>query len=304
MLRVRLLFAALILVPLFMLVWADVRVTPQWPGLWLYALALLIWILAAGELRGMIRPDGHVPSRLSVFGSTLLVGLGAGVRVLWNVAGEYPPNCPVGQFGWPLLGLAAAVALSFSVEMYRFRGTETRAAARVAWSVFIAAYLGIPLAFLIALRLLGDSSHGMFALLSLLAIVKMSDTGAYAMGRMIGRHPLSPQLSPKKTVEGAVGGILAAMLTALFFRDVLGPWFLGGQSIGGSYVGWTAYSVLLALAALLGDLAESLLKRDMGCKDSSRWMAGLGGLLDVLDSVLFTAPVAYMCWVSGLVGGH
>ncbi len=142
------------------------------------------------------------------------------------------------------------------------------------------------------------------AMLSMIIVVKATDIGAYSVGRIWGRHKLAPQLSPGKTWEGVVGGLLFAIAAALL---VLGPLAgsMGLASNRGSTL-WLGcaviYALLVSVAGILGDLAESLLKREARFKDSSTWLPGFGGVLDLLDSLLVAAPVAYFCWVSGLLG--
>jgi phosphatidate cytidylyltransferase len=133
----------------------------------------------------------------------------------------------------------------------------------------------------------------MVALASLIATVKMSDTGQYFVGRAFGRHKLAPRVSPGKTWEGVLGGVLFAVIGA-----GLAFWFSGRFDL----VGVICYAFALAPAGIIGDLAESLLKRDVGVKDSSTWMPGFGGVLDMLDSLLVAAPVAYLFWALGWVG--
>jgi len=135
---------------------------------------------------------------------------------------------------------------------------------------------------------------------SLVIVVKMGDIGAYTCGRLVGRHKMTPTLSPGKTWEGAVGGMVFACLGSYLALEWLAPALTGAASR--LPWGWLPYGVIVGIAGMVGDLAESLLKRDVGCKDSSTWMPGFGGVLDLLDSVLFAAPVAYLCWALGLVG--
>jgi phosphatidate cytidylyltransferase len=131
-------------------------------------------------------------------------------------------------------------------------------------------------------------------------VVKMSDVGAYTVGRLAGRHKLAPVLSPGKTIEGALGGLLFACLGSwIALRWVL-PAMTGAVAVYSNW-GWLVYGLLVGLAGILGDLAESLIKRDVGRKDSSDWLPGFGGVLDMLDSVLLAAPVAYLCWAFGVV---
>jgi len=125
--------------------------------------------------------------------------------------------------------------------------------------------------------------------LLLLAIIWAGDTAAYYCGRAIGRHALAPKVSPKKTVEGAIAGLVGSILAGL----VGGVWFLGD-----SWPKVLLISSVTAITGQVGDLAESVLKRSAGVKDSSSIMPGHGGILDRLDSLFFAAPVFYWLFSS------
>ena len=149
-------------------------------------------------------------------------------------------------------------------------------------SLFAVVYIGLPLGALAAVRVLG----GREAVLLLMATIVVSDSAQYYTGRAIGRRPLAPSISPKKTLEGAVGGI------------VLGA---AAMVAGGLRVFPAADPILLVLASaavvalgIVGDLFESLLKRSAGVKDSSALIPGHGGVLDRIDSWLFAAPLFYV----------
>ena len=148
-------------------------------------------------------------------------------------------------------------------------------------SVLPVVYIGLPLGAIAATRALA----GREAVLLLLLTIVMSDTAQYYCGRAFGRRPLAPTISPKKTLEGAIGGLL--------FGTVV-------MSFGGRYVFPDANLVILVLVSasiaalgIVGDLFESLLKRSAGVKDSSRIIPGHGGVLDRIDSWLFAAPLYY-----------
>jgi phosphatidate cytidylyltransferase len=116
---------------------------------------------------------------------------------------------------------------------------------------------------------------------------------------------MAPVLSPKKTWEGAAGGLIAGALGSWAFFAVATQVLLTESQVSGGELWWPrclAYGSVLAVVGLVGDLAESLLKRDVGAKDSGRGLPGLGGVLDVIDSPLAAAPVAYLCWALGLLG--
>ena len=128
---------------------------------------------------------------------------------------------------------------------------------------------------------------------SWIIVVKLGDIGAYSVGRLVGRHKITPLLSPSKTWEGAAGTLLFSVLGSWAVFRFLPP--------HGPSWGWLPFGLLMGGVGMAGDLAESLLKRDAGSKDSSRWLPGLGGVLDILDSLLLTAPLAWFCWSAGLV---
>lgn len=118
----------------------------------------------------------------------------------------------------------------------------------------------------------------------LILVTKMGDVGAYLIGKEFGRHNLIPRISPNKTVEGTVGGLAFSVLSAVASKGYL-PGFSYGHLV--------ILGVILGILAQVGDLAESLLKRDCGAKDSGSNMPGFGGVLDIVDSLLFTAPIFY-----------
>lgn len=149
-------------------------------------------------------------------------------------------------------------------------------------SLFPVAYLGVPLGALVEVR----AEAGREAVLALVAIIIASDTGQYYAGRTFGRHPLAPTISPKKTIEGAVGGFVAGTAAAVF----IGRYWL--PMIG--VLELALLGAALVTLGIVGDLFESLLKRAAGVKDSSHLIPGHGGILDRIDSWLFAAPVYYV----------
>lgn len=123
------------------------------------------------------------------------------------------------------------------------------------------------------------------------AVTWATDTGAYAFGRMLGRHKLIPSVSPGKTVEGAIGGLVIAILGAWLYAEFLLEPFARLTLMP---LGLIGFAVIVGIVGQVGDLAESLLKRDAGVKDSSKLLPGHGGILDRFDSLLFVLPVAYL----------
>jgi len=133
-----------------------------------------------------------------------------------------------------------------------------------------------------------DAVSGHWLVLWLVIVTKFCDMGAYLVGMLFGKHPLVPTISPKKTWEGLVGSLLFAQLGGL-----LGFYFLGAPL---AFLNWShvvLLGLLIGCAAVIGDLAESMIKRSVGAKDSGKLLPGIGGVLDLIDSLLFTAPILY-----------
>jgi phosphatidate cytidylyltransferase len=191
--------------------------------------------------------------------------------------------------------------LAAVVEMIRF-AEPGKATVNLALTCFAIAYVGGLICFLILLRMFGAGPSGdagqvgMLAFVSLVATVKMSDIGQYTAGRLFGKHKLAPRISPGKTWEGVLGGIALACVGAWI------TFHFAPASLDRALPRIAAYAVALAVAGIIGDLAESLLKRDAGVKDSSTWLPGFGGVLDLLDSLLVAAPVAYLFWAHHWIG--
>ncbi len=134
----------------------------------------------------------------------------------------------------------------------------------------------------------GHTLENRYLLIYLLAVTKFSDVGAYVVGSMIGRHKMIPRISPGKTWEGFAGAIATSLVFSVVIETLLGP-RLPQISLRDSVV----LGLLLPLVSVVGDLAESVVKRDASIKDSGRTIPGIGGALDLIDSILFTAPVLY-----------
>ena len=131
--------------------------------------------------------------------------------------------------------------------------------------------------------------EGHYYLLYFIVITKFSDTGAYLVGSLIGRHKMIPRISPGKTWEGFGGALVVSILASLLF-----VYYLGDHMHGMNWTHAIALGLLLGLAAVVGDLIESIFKREAGVKDSGKFFPGIGGILDLLDSLLFNAPIMYL----------
>lgn len=135
----------------------------------------------------------------------------------------------------------------------------------------------------------GIAENGRLYVLYFVLVTKFSDTGAYLTGSLIGRHKMIPRISPGKTWEGFFGAIFLATVASVLFA-----WGAGQKLVGMSLGHAVALGILLSITAVLGDLIESLFKREAGVKDSGQLFPGVGGILDLLDSLLFNAPLMYL----------
>lgn len=231
-------------------------------GWWVFSLALIASLVALHEYWLLARPLAPLAPAGYIGAVLALVG------------------AEVGGISWAVGGLFTTFVLAFVLKAI----SEARAAATIAISgtVMGAVWVGGGLGFLILLREL--PAHGRLAAVTVLLAVWAGDTFAYLGGRLLGRHKMAPATSPGKTWEGFVVGTAATIFVAfvaLYHQDFLTI----GQSV--------ALGVVVAIAAPIGDLFESLLKRDMEVKDTGTLLGGHGGMLDRLDALLFAAPAAY-----------
>lgn len=189
-----------------------------------------------------------------------------------------------------LLAIAAGVLIAFVGEMARFKQPGGNII-NLMGAIFIIVYIGLLGSFMVMLRI----AYGIMAVVSMIVVTKLCDIGAYTVGRLIGKHKMAPSLSPGKTIEGACGGMLFAIFGAWFSTAVLFP-LASGRPSQTTWLGIIVYGVAVGAAGALGDLAESLIKRDVSRKDSGVNVPGFGGFLDIFDSLLVAAPVAFGLW--------
>ncbi len=254
--------AALVFVPL--LLWATYS-----GGFFLHGLCALICVLMYWEYQRMANVSHGVVAR--VVGYVLVLAAYASRSGLITI--------PLVNDGiWAVIGLAVlSVVLVGSIDI----ATAARRAETMLLGIFYCAGL---LPYYAQLR---HMDQGLYAAGMVLLCVWLSDTAAYFAGRAFGRHRLCPQVSPGKTIEGALAGLCASVAVGGIF--VAAGWVLPGKTwVIGALLG-----LMVGVAGIVGDLCESLLKRSYGVKDSSQLIPGHGGFLDRFDSLIFAAPVAY-----------
>lgn len=174
------------------------------------------------------------------------------------------------------------VIISLFVFVLQFtRKDNTQALAGISITLLGILYISWFFSFMLRLKYL---QNGAYLVSFLLLVTKSGDIGAYLIGSAIGRHNLIPRISPKKTVEGTLGGFLVSIATAFLAKGLLpNP----------SLVDLIMLGALLGVLSQIGDLSESLIKRDCQVKDAATYLPGLGGVLDIIDSLLFTTPIFY-----------
>jgi phosphatidate cytidylyltransferase len=184
--------------------------------------------------------------------------------------------------GWELLFIVIGLISLFVLQIVK--KDSSQAVFSISVTIFGILYISWLFSFMIKIKLL---PFGTAFLGALIFITKGSDIGAYLIGSRFGKHALMTKISPKKSVEGAMGGIAFGMLAALASKSFL-PNFPFLSLLHLIFIGFC-----LAIVAQLGDLSESLIKRDCATKDSSGVIPGIGGVMDLIDSLLFTSPVFY-----------
>jgi phosphatidate cytidylyltransferase len=177
--------------------------------------------------------------------------------------------------------VAAMVLLAFMVGLFTRQELVTSVQS-VAFTLLGVFYVGWLLSYVLLLRMLSDGPYYVFYIFG---VVWLGDAAALMVGTVIGRHQLAPAISPRKTIEGAVGGLLGSLCGAILG----GLWPLGHFTLSQCL----AVGGMLAILGQLGDLSESLLKRSAGVKDSGGLIPGHGGILDKVDGILFGAPALY-----------
>jgi phosphatidate cytidylyltransferase len=233
----------------------------------LFVLVLVLALIAAGELMRLARRRGARPA--AVVG---LAGVGGAYVVAFLQELRAPERFPA----------LLAAALICSAAAVLFRRNREGAVIAVASTVFVVVYAGAMGAYIITMRGMHD---GFRIVLVFGLMVVLNDAGAWALGRLAGRHAMARTVSPDKSWEGVLGGAVLTFVVGILAGVGFDPPMTVGRGI--------VLATLVAVAAPLGDLFESMLKRDFGVKDTGAVIPAHGGALDRLDSLLFTAPIFF-----------
>lgn len=290
MLKYRLTFGPLLIIALVAVIWLDEFLQAQTrgslgldngiPGLVLIPIMAAAVVVACREIAPIFHAlDTRASKR--VLTAAALLGL---------ATSAFTPDTIASFSGVAITCTAAAIVLVGAMLFYsRHKTTEgVVAATSAALTAFV--YLGVMFGFLFVLRKEFTAWH----VLAILAVTKAYDIGAYFTGRAIGRHKLIPWLSPGKTWEGLAGGLVLAAAVAAAASAIATA--AAGQQPPGAGIGplrAAALGLIIGLVGQAGDLVASVLKRDAGVKDYAKTLPGFGGVLDVIDSPLLVAPIAY-----------
>jgi phosphatidate cytidylyltransferase len=265
---------------IFAVIAAPASIGVVYLGDWALATVLsVLAALAAWEFFRMARETGTLP----------LAPAGIALAALLPIAVHAQR---LGVYTLSLTAIVAMTLVLFASAIW-LRGPSGKPMSSVATTAFGVFYAGL-FSYIYAIRYhdyaVGAGAGTALVFLPIL-LTWSTDVGAYAFGRLFGRKKLIPAVSPGKTVEGALGGLgLTIVICLLYVRFILMPYAQLGLTIQGAVL----FGIVISVAAQVGDLAESLLKREAGVKDSSRILPGHGGILDRFDSLLFVMPIAFL----------
>ena len=293
MLLWRVTISALLIPILIAAFYFDAHWGKQAPVLLVFV-AIVAW-RSSSELVDLLRTRSFTPNRILVVTASVLVAISS-----WY--GRFP-HMPIAiasdgnTLAQVALTYSCTVLILFLFAAYRYRepgqSMETLGA-----ELLIVSYIGVLLGVATQLRWVAGADAGYLVIGSLLIVVKSGDIGAYFLGKYLGRRKMAPHLSPGKTWAGAVGALLGSALGSVLWLQFATPFFAprGVEWLPPDWPWSACYGLVLGVVGLIGDLCESLIKRDVGKKDSASLFPGFGGLLDLADSVLYAGPVAYILW--------
>jgi len=239
-----------------------------WEEFPFFIIVIIIALLGLRELYSIADKQGYKPSY--ILGAILTLYF-----IFISIYDAYSLNYYIEN-----IIITFFIILSFILQL--FKKDYSKVLAEISITIFGSIYLGYLLSFLLKIK---DLPNGNYYLVSLLIITWANDIGAYLIGTKLGKNKIFPKISSKKTIEGSIGGIIFSIAGTFALKNWLNLNFNELLSLG----------LIISIIAQLGDLFESVLKRGSGIKDSGTLIPGHGGILDSLDSLIFTAPVFYYC---------
>ena len=249
-------------------------------------MVILFGTAACWEYLAMLRADRLISRSLSI--GTLIIGAGHLVTVTLVCLHDGGPA----GFWVDSLTLCGAIVLSLSAVVLAFP-LEERTLRELAATILGILYIPVLFAYAGRIYFIGHlpdvEASGIALLLYLILVTKTTDMGAYVVGTLIGKHKMIPRVSPGKTWEGFAGAVVITILMSATIVLVAGEHLAPLTLVDALIIG-----LILALFSVMGDLAASALKRCLGAKDSGHSLPGIGGILDLIDSLLFTAPILYL----------
>lgn len=253
---------------------------------WLLGLCLLLVWRGSYEFADLLRTRSFDPSFPLIGGCSTAVVLAAWYGQLYDAE--------LSSLGASMTALSLSLLLVFLRSAIRYR-EPGRSMETVGADLLGVSYLGALIAVTVQLRWVAGAQAGYLVLASLVIGAKCGDIGGYTLGRLFGKAKLVPRLSPGKTRMGGFGALLGSSLACWVWLHFAPGYFFDGAAP--CPTGWSLlYGAVIGVVGLIGDLAESLIKRDVEKKDAANLMPGFGGLLDLLDSVLYSGPVAFVLW--------
>jgi phosphatidate cytidylyltransferase len=284
------LFLSSILIPLlYGLFYFDHKIGETAPILFIFC--LLLALRCVWEFVGLLRDrfsEIHFP-----FTALCTLGVIAAAWVPhWTTLGD---SSAMASSQFTLVAFVISVLSLLFLAAFRYREPGNNLEILAA-EMLIVSYIGVLLSVTAQLRWVAGSQAGYLVIGSLIIAAKCGDSCAYFLGRLWGNKKMAPRLSPGKTWVGAWGALLGSGLGSWAWLQFATPLFDASWEPCSWY--WSAlYGMIIGVTGLIGDLCESLIKRDMETKDSAPLMPGFGGLLDLLDSILYAGPVAYVLWL-------